>query len=226
MEKEYTLKIDVSNVDGLKSLSLQDFTSLEVLSEYGDTEALYLRHFPKAVGLDLTPLANLKELKVLSLSTIPGWDGSGKTLSVDSFVPLIALKCLRDFSVLDVIPLKDGVDPLTKLETLEIISLARKYYQLEHFAKIKASLPHVKGLEPIKQMSFRADCKKCNTYPKLHLEGAKPKTQSYVCPKCNIKAINKHLLRWQEAQGIPSYEEHINATPEALLQKFGNPKYI
>lgn len=220
------MKIDVSTVDGLKSLSVQDFTSLEILAEHGDIEALYLRHFPKAVGLDLSPIASLKKLRVLSLSTIPGWDGSGKTLSVDSFSPLIALTNLRYFCVLDVIPLKDGVDPLTKLKTLEIISLARKYYQLEHFAKIKASLPHLKGLEPIKQMNFRSDCKKCKNYPKLYLGGAKPGSQSYVCPKCNTKSINKHLLRWQEAGGIPSYEDYINATPEVLLKKFGNPKYI
>jgi hypothetical protein len=220
------MQIEISEFNGLKCLSLQDFTSLEILSEHRDIEALNLRHFPKIVSLNLEPVSQLEQLKYLSLSTIPGWDGSGKTLNIDSFLPLTALKNLKEISIIDVIPLKDGVEPIGKIKSLEKVSLARKFYQLEDYAKLKKLMPQLEGIEPISQMNFRSMCKKCKSFPQLHLDGTKPRVQTYVCPKCNIKSINKHLLRWQDAEGEPSYQEYVNASPEILLQKFGKPEFI
>ncbi|MFS1422876.1 hypothetical protein [Shewanella sp. 10N.286.48.B5] len=219
------MKVERKYSKGRTCLSIEECTSLEILSEHPDIDALFIRHFPKIEGLDLNPIVNCKQLSELSLSTIPGWDGSGKTLKIKSFSPLAELKNLKEIRVLDVIPLEDGIEPLKEIKSLNSINLARKYYQLEDYASIKSALPMIQGLEPIKQMNFKSLCSKCNKYPELYLEGTKPRARAYVCPKCNIKAINKHLERWKIANGTPSYEEFIGATPEDLHKQFGKPEY-
>ena len=219
------MKVEREHSKGRDCLFIKECISLDVLAEHQDIEALFIRHFPKAEGLDLSPIVNCKSLQELSLSTLPGWDGSGKTLKIKSFTPLKQLKKLSKLSVLDVIPLEDGVEPLKEIKSLEEVKLVRKFYQLEDYAAIKNALPKVKGLEPIKQMNFKSLCSKCGEYPELHLEGTKPRSRSYVCPSCNIKAINKHLERWAAAKGLPSYKELIDAAPEELLKQFGKPEY-
>ncbi|WP_105200822.1 hypothetical protein [Pseudoalteromonas sp. T1lg10] len=219
------MKVEREYSKGRICLFIEECTSLEILSEHQDIEALFVRHFPKAEGLDLGPVVNCKSLSEISLSTLPGWDGSGKTLKIKSFAPLLNLKNLKTLRVLDVTPLEDGIEPLKEIKSLNEISLARKFYQLEDYAAIKNALPYIQGLEPITQMNFKSMCSKCSNYPELHLEGTKPRARSYVCPKCNIKAINRHLERWAMAKGSPSYEEFIDATPEELHKQFGKPEY-
>ena len=63
--------------------------SFEFLARLEKLRFLSVLHMPKI--FDIAPLARLTELTSLSLSTLPSWDASRKTTTVQSLEPLAAI---------------------------------------------------------------------------------------------------------------------------------------
>jgi len=214
---------DLAQYQDCKSLTLEAFENLNVLQEHQDIEALYLTHWYKIESLDLEPLALLQNLKYLYLGTSTSWDGTNKTLSVHSFEPIASLGALEMVQIIGVIPQIGRLSPFAQLPSLVKISVGNtNFYQLEDFAQLSHSSPGLKGLAPITEMNFSTRCAKCQSKLQLYLEGAKPRARKYVCPKCNIKLIRKHLHRWNEAGGMPCYDRVDQLSAEELIQLFSN----
>ncbi|MEO1134092.1 MAG: hypothetical protein AAFX40_15490 [Cyanobacteria bacterium J06639_1] len=211
---------DFQTFDGKPKLLLDSFTDLDILQKYLNIEKLHLEHWHKIESLNLEPLIQLKELRSLSLHTSMHWDGSNRHLLVDTFEPLTELPSLEVIEILGVIPKKDGLEPLGGISSLKEVSIGNtNYYQLEDFAWLSNRLPNVSGLEPITQMNFLTRCKKCDA-TELFLAGTKPRGKRYVCPRCNLKLIRRHLERWNLAGGSPNYSALERASSEQIYEAF------
>lgn len=125
-----------------KSLdSLADLLNLEELvigtfpdesfESLGRLEMLrYLRvvHMP---GIrDLGPLARLTRLTSLSLSTLPGWDASGKTTTIRSLEPLTAIPGLAHVELFGICPPDKLLVPLEACKGLQTARVSQ-YPQAE-----------------------------------------------------------------------------------------------
>jgi hypothetical protein len=69
-------------------------------------------HMPKVS--DIAPLAGLAQLASLSLSTLPGWDASGKTATIRSLEPLAAMPALAHLELLGICPPDRSIVPLQR----------------------------------------------------------------------------------------------------------------
>lgn len=142
--REFPLPEDPSSVGSMtiwhckyRSLScLSRFPNLRVLviASYPDSSFAplaklsrlkYLRivHFPRVGKLD--ELQHLADLEVLSLSSLPSWDASGKVLTVETLRPLAKLHSLRHIELFGVRPAADGLAPLYGLERLRSARFSR-----------------------------------------------------------------------------------------------------
>ena len=176
-------------LDGFEPL--QAFRDLEVLKIQGASKVR-----------DLAPLASLKALRELVISTTPGSDGSGKTIDVASFAPLTALPALQRLLLIGVQPLDGDVAVLGRLTHLrELDASGGPAFTLEAYAALAAALPGVEGrcLSPyfiIKNLSF---CRRCKAEQVL-LVGAPPRARKFLCPTCQAKALAAHVARWDAAK--------------------------
>ena len=218
----FTLK-DLNRFRGRPALRLDDCESLACLREVPDLEVLSIEHFPKIASLK--PLSSLSKLRYLSLSTMAGWDGTNRHLTVDSFEPLVALKNLELVEILGVVPKRGRLEPLGRIASLRKLSIGNtNFYQLEDFAALSVALPRARmSLRPVYQMNFVSLCRRCRKYPLFFLEGAKPRSPRYVCPSCGKKKIVSHLERWNHAGGAPQFTGAEAMSPADLIAEFGNP---
>jgi hypothetical protein len=101
----------------LETLVVASFpdASLDVLGELTALRYLSVLHLPKIT--DLSPLRTLEHLEVLSLQTLPSWDGKKRTV-VDSLEPLVALPALRRLALIGVVPKDESLAPLTRCKHL------------------------------------------------------------------------------------------------------------
>jgi hypothetical protein len=84
---------------------------------------LEITHLPKVTSL--APLAKLKSLKKLTLSTLPGWDTSRKVTLVESLAPLAACPSLEDLELFGVVPESRTVDDLLKIKSLKRVRVSQ-----------------------------------------------------------------------------------------------------
>jgi hypothetical protein len=214
---------DTERFHGRPTLRLDGCDSLSCLGESPDLEVLVLQHFPKITSLE--PLRSLTKLRYLSLTTTPGWDGTNRYLSVDTFEPLVSLKKLELLQILGVVPKRGCLEPLGHIASLRKLSIGNtSFYQLEDFAALSVALPLArKSLQPVCQMNFISMCRRCRMHPLLFLEGAMPRSPRYVCPSCGKKKIVAHLDRWNRADGKPEFTGAEEMSPVELVELFGNP---
>jgi len=213
---------DVDCFSGRPTLRIADCDSLACLSNAPDLEVLTLQHFPKVTSLE--PLRSLSELRFLSLSTTIGWDGTSKYLTVDSFEPLVSLKKLELVQILGVVPRHGRLEPLSRVTSLRKLSVgSTSFYQLEDFAALSVTLSRAReSLRPVCQWNFVSTCRRCQKYPLLSLEGARPRAPRYACPSCGKKKIISHLERWNSAGGVPQFASAKEMSPADLIEEFGN----
>ncbi|HRW51932.1 MAG TPA: hypothetical protein P5081_03540 [Phycisphaerae bacterium] len=84
--------------------------NLEMLRGLQRLEWLKIIHLPKV--RDLTPIADLGKLQSLSLQTLPGWDASGKTTTIESLAPLKDLPRLRHLELFGIRPPDKSLEAL------------------------------------------------------------------------------------------------------------------
>ncbi len=224
IRQELTMPIteqDVKKYEGCKTTELNDIVSLNPSELDPGTEVLTLDHFHRVDTLNLGPLADLRDLRFLSLSTTPTWDGSGRTLKVDTFAHCSDLPKLEVIQIIGVVPQKDRLKPLERINSLSVASIGNtRFYTIEDFAGLSRALPQLKGVQPLCRMNFVSRCKRCKWRPLLFLQGALPRVKAYVCPKCDHSAICRHLDAWNEADGVPFYPSPERLSPRQVRKLF------
>ena len=186
----------------LRALELDCFTppSLEGIEVFKELEFLSVFHAPKITSL--APLAELKKLKWLSISTPPSWDSSRKTIKVESFEPLSRLAGLQYLSLDGVEPRKGGLQALGKLKSLKELDFGHVYnLTMDDYAGLAAALPKTKGhcLEPHYHLNFKYPCKTCGTNM-VFLTAPKPRARQQLCPKCDVAAVAAHVDAFEQAK--------------------------
>ena len=106
----------------LRTLVIATFPddTLRPLASLTELRYLQIIHLPRVT--DLSPLAALSNLEVLSLETLPSWDASRRTTEVDSLDPISDLPELRHLSLFGVHP-KD--QSLVAIERCRALTSAR-----------------------------------------------------------------------------------------------------
>lgn len=212
---------DIKEFQGCKTVELHDIVSLSPNDLDPATEVLTLDHFHRVDTLCLRPLANLRKLRFLSLSTIPTWDGSGRTLKVDTFAHCSDLPKLEVIQIIGVTPREGRLKPLEMLNGLKVASIGNtRFYTIEDFAGLSRALPNLRGVKPLCRMNFVSRCKRCKWRPLLFLQGARPKAKAYVYSKCDHSAISRHLDEWNGANGVPSYPSPATLSPRQIRKLF------
>lgn len=110
------------NLRGLVIATYPD-DELQLLSELNSIEYLSILHLPKVT--DLAPLAALNQLQVLRLATLPSWDSSGKTTTVNSLAPLAQLQHLTSLELFGVMPLDQSLSALESCASLASVRVNR-----------------------------------------------------------------------------------------------------
>lgn len=115
----------VSKLENLKGLAVATFpdTSFEALGALRQLKHLSVVHLPKVS--DLGPLSRLKSLEVLSLSTLPSWDSSGKATEVATLEPLASLPGLRHVELFGVVAAGRSLEPLEACPALESLRVSK-----------------------------------------------------------------------------------------------------
>jgi hypothetical protein len=110
----YTSLAPLAGLRHLERLVIATFpdASLECLGRLERLRYLRIMHMPKVS--DIEPLAGLTQLTSLSLSTLPGWDASGKTTTIRSLEPLAALPVLAHLELFGICPPDRSLVPLEK----------------------------------------------------------------------------------------------------------------
>ena len=125
---KYRSLAPLAELQNLEELVIATFPdeSFDFLAKLANLRYLSIMHLPKAS--DLAPLASLTRLSSLSLSTLPGWDGSGKRTIVESLEPLADLPELAHLELMGVRPQDDSLRPLERckgLRTARIVHYPR-----------------------------------------------------------------------------------------------------
>jgi hypothetical protein len=115
----------ISKLTNLRNLVIASYpdSTLEFISTLENLEVLEILHLPNINSL--APLSRLKKLTCLSLSTLPSWDASRKTTSVDTLEPITMLPLLEKLSLLGVVPISRTTDMLLNCKTLKHIRISQ-----------------------------------------------------------------------------------------------------
>jgi hypothetical protein len=118
----------------LRSLVIAGFPleSFSILGKLPHLRELHVVHFPRIS--DIEPLGSLRNLEILSLSTLPDWHALHERQRVASLAPLGKLHKLRVIDLLGVVPDAGGLLPLSACRHLTQVQL------LGYSAKDKAAL--------------------------------------------------------------------------------------
>lgn len=119
-----------SNLDSLVIASLPE-ENFNFISQCKNLRYLSVCHLPKMH--DLSSLANLRQLEVLSLETLPSWDGSVKVQLVDSLRPIALLPKLKYVELFGV--RTDSKSPSELIESNSIISVRFSKYLKKEVTK-------------------------------------------------------------------------------------------
>jgi hypothetical protein len=201
----------------LRVLFVGESYSLRGLDALTQLRELILLHIPKAHSLE--PVASLRELQYLTISTLPSWDASRKTLKVDTLAPLGELRSLVSLSLTGVQPERDGLSPLYRLEGLRLLQISHVYtFRSKEYAELAAKLPQTVGacLRPCYSMPFAPLCRKCGRQT-VCLIGPAPRARRFLCLVDDKRRLLEHIAAWNEISGrefpYPERPEDVAVAP-------------
>jgi len=90
--------------------------TLDFLTSLKELRQLAIEHLPKV--RDLSPLALLRRLESLRLSTLPSWDASGRVVEVRSLTPIAELPHLKYLTLFGIVPKTRSLKALEQCESL------------------------------------------------------------------------------------------------------------
>jgi hypothetical protein len=133
---KYSTLDAVSQFRHLRTLSVAGFpdASLDAIGSLDDLEWLSILHLPKVTSL--APLGRLSQLRCLSLSTTPGWDGSNKRTTVDSLQPIAELPALENLELFGVVPTDRSLAALEHASRLRSVRVSK--YLMKEEARFRA----------------------------------------------------------------------------------------
>lgn len=107
------------NLRNLEELVIAGFPddSFEYIGTLEKLNLLNILHMPKVS--DIGPLADLKRLATLSLSTLPSWDSSRKTSTILSLEPLASIPKLAHLELFGLCPPDKSLLPLENCKCLQ-----------------------------------------------------------------------------------------------------------
>jgi hypothetical protein len=106
---------ELRNLDELVIATFPE-ASFDFLGRLGKLRSLRIIHMPRI--RDIGPLAALTRLTSLSLSTLPGWDASGKITTIQSLEPLTAIPELAHLELFGICPPDKSLGPLERCKHL------------------------------------------------------------------------------------------------------------
>lgn len=115
---KYKSLAPLAELRNLEELVIANFPdeSFEFLGRLEKLRFLSVVHMPKIS--DIAPLAELAQLTSLSLSTLPSWDASRKTTTIESLEPLSTIPALAHLELFGICPLNKSLVPLEKCKDL------------------------------------------------------------------------------------------------------------
>ena len=185
----------------LRVLYLTDVHALRGVELLSQVRELVLVHIPKVRSLE--PLLALRDLQILTISTLPSWDASRKCLEVDSFEPLRSLNALVSLSLCGIRPNHGRLQPLQQLTGLRALNVSHVYsFDLRDYAELAAHLPKTVGecLRPCFSMGFETPCRKCGRQM-VCLTGPKRRARRFLCLSCDKARLLDHFDAWNKAAG-------------------------
>jgi len=113
------------NFSSLQKLEIATYpdASFDILSDLVALHTLEVVHLPRVTSL--SPLAQLMNLRRLSLRTLPSWDASGKVTIVDSLAPIAALPVLEELELFGVVPEERRIDALLGSKSLRHVRVSK-----------------------------------------------------------------------------------------------------
>lgn len=116
---KYKSLASLAELINLKELVIAGFPdeSFDFLVRLEKLRFLNVVHMPKV--FDIAPLAKLTRLTSLSLSTLPSWDASRKTTTIQSLEPLAAIPALAHLELFGICPPDKLLVPLEKCRCLQ-----------------------------------------------------------------------------------------------------------
>lgn len=104
------------NVEELEIASFPDST-LEVIAPLIKLRYLSILHMPRVSKLNV--LSEFVKIDLLSLSTSPGWDPSGRCSVVKSLEPIAKMRALKHLELFGVRPTDKSLAPLEQCKNLQ-----------------------------------------------------------------------------------------------------------
>jgi len=122
---KYQSLVALGELRNLEELVIATFPdeSFDFLGQLTELRFLQVMHMPKVC--DISPLSRLKRLTTLSLATLPSWDASRKTTTVQSLAPLTFLSQLTHLELLGVCPPDKSLVPLEKCKYLQTVRVSQ-----------------------------------------------------------------------------------------------------
>ena len=200
VEPHITSLTPLKHLPNLQALSMEDPPVLHGLETLKNLRCLTMRHFRRIESL--SAVAELSELRALSLSTIPSWDASRRCLQVESFEPLRNAVALESLALMGVWPQDGKLEALLDLAKLKYLHISHVFgFSLEQYAALRRALAGARGhcLEPYYLLpQLNLHCKRC-AEELVFLTGPRPRTPRQLCPKCHAHKLEEHVRRWNVA---------------------------
>ncbi len=185
----------------LRVLFLSEVHALRGIEHLTQVRDLVLYHLPKVQSLE--PLAALRDLQFLTISTPASWDASRKCIEVDSLEPLRSLRGLISLDLCGVLPSEGGLRPLWELTKLQRLEISHVYaFGLRDYAELAAHLPGTVGscLRPCFSMGFATPCRRCGRQM-VCLVGGPPRAHRLLCVDCDRLRLEAHIEAWKAVSG-------------------------
>jgi hypothetical protein len=189
---------------GLESLKTSSVRGIEALRR---VECLVIDHAPRLTSLD--PIANLDELRHLSISTPASWDPARRCIEVDTLAPLGELARLEHLTLRGVRPSADGLRPLEPQGPAGRRHLACPGFRTRGFrAPRRRVAARGRNLPPAAfSHEFPVAVQRCRTTQEW-LTGAVGRQKRYLCPVCDKDKLAAHVAAFerikQAARAAPS----------------------
>jgi hypothetical protein len=122
---KYKTLAPLAQLRNLEELVIANFPdeSFEFLRKLEKLRVLHVLDMRKVC--DISPLAELKHLISLSLSTLPSWDASRKTTTIRSLEPLAAIPQLAHLELFGIFPPDKSLVPLEKCKYLRTARISQ-----------------------------------------------------------------------------------------------------
>lgn len=173
----------------LTALQIMDFRGeLELLSGLTALRSLELVRVSQLSSLE--PLANLPQLRLLSIEPRGGNPLTDRTTPVESLEPLVKLGRLEHLTLMRISVTKGGLRPLAGLRRLRTFECSN-VFPLSEIAGLKGRCPRLQGgcVQPFLEIPI--PCGRCSEN-KVRLNGTGIGRIRLICPRCKALRVAEH----------------------------------